>query len=137
MFLFHQYVSIEILIHSYLFFSSGKGRQGKRTRIIPEYNKKGWENQFAELLNYKATYGNCSVRLLDPNYRSLGRWVGSQRKKYREYCIAQPLPWLQVGDDDEKKKKLEPITGDKELVLRFERLKDIGFDFVGRKKKLK
>lgn len=128
-----------MLSFSYFFFFSGKGRHGNRTRIIPEYNKKGWEDQFLELLKYKATHGNCLVKLLDPNYRSLGRWVGSQRKKYREYFTQEQYSEysLQVGYDDKKKKRLESITGDQELVLRYERLKDLGFDFVVRKQKQK
>lgn len=42
-----------------------------------------WEQRFAELLKYKAEYGDCNVPQLWPQNRQLGKWVNTQRTQLK------------------------------------------------------
>lgn len=39
-----------------------------------------WEEMFAELLEYKATHGDCDVPKIWPQNQALATWIGSQRQ---------------------------------------------------------
>jgi len=53
-------------------------------------NSQDWDNRFAELLRYKSIYGDCDVPVkADGDFKSLGRWVTSQRKKYKEFHLCE------------------------------------------------
>lgn len=76
-------------------------------------NTKDWEKQFNNLLAYKSIHGHCDVPVKSDTHKSLGRWVSAQRKKYQQHFT-------------------ENATGCKpgnELVQRFKRLEDVGFNF--------
>jgi len=111
--------------------SIGTGHFGKTNgHLLYSRHAKEWEKQFASLLHYRDTYGNCDVPTQSAKYRSLGRWVSAQRKKHRQFCS-------EVGKDQQD----QPSTrGSKELHVRFQRLNDIGFNFIigsgSRKKKV-
>lgn len=91
----------------------GKGAFGRTTgHLMSSRNTREWENQFNILQTYRATHGNCDVPVKSDEYRSLGRWVSSQRKKYRQYF--------------DLKATGKPSN---DLLIRFERLKKIGFNF--------
>lgn len=93
--------------------SIGKGAFGKQC----SRNANEWEKQFADLLKYRLTHGTCNV---PTKCTTLGRWVSSQRKKYRQFLV-----------DGEKKKDQDQIVPgwSKELRGRFQRLRDVGFNF--------
>ena len=88
--------------------SSGKGAFGK----FCSRNTSEWEKQFSNLLKYRDAKGDCKV---PTKKTTLGRWVSSQRKQYRQFLTDtrgnQPVDW----------------SG--ELHNRFLRLANIGFDF--------
>jgi len=92
--------------------SIGKGSFGKRNGLLlTSQNSKDWKNQFANLLRYRDIHGNCDVPTQsDAEFKSLGRWVSSQRKKYREFIQHQQ-------------------GGSKDLYERFKRLDEVGFKF--------
>ena len=75
-------------------------------------NIREWENQFVILQKYRATHGDCDVPVKSDKYRSLGRWVSAQRKKYHQYFGLEAAG--------------KPSN---DLLVRFERLKEIGFNF--------
>jgi len=53
-------------------------------------NAKEWDNRFAELLRYKSLHGNCDVPVKsDGDFKSLGRWVTSQRRKFKEFHLGE------------------------------------------------
>ncbi|KAL7535093.1 hypothetical protein ACHAXR_012122 [Thalassiosira sp. AJA248-18] len=89
--------------------SIGKGAFGK----LCTRNTNEWEKQFADLVKFRETHGTCNV---PTKCTSLGRWVGTQRKKYRQFLADE-------GKDQ------DPIGWSKELRLRFQRLEAIGFSF--------
>jgi len=86
------------------------GKSASNINFVTVPNKiKVWENQFAELLllRYKSIHGDCDVPVKsNGEFRSLGRWVTSQRKKYQEF--------QQSGKGDRSK---------------FRRLAELGFRF--------
>lgn len=94
---------------------AGKGGYTKSTgAFMSTKNSNDWERQFNSLLEYRSIHGSCDVPVKTEKYKSLGRWVSAQRKKYRQYISKN-------------------TTGSKpgyELVQRFQRLKDIGFNFA-------
>jgi hypothetical protein len=95
------------------YFDAGKGAFGRTNgHLMSSRNEREWEKQFNVLLEYRALNGNCDVPVKSETYKSLGRWVSAQRKKYQQH----------FG---------EGATGNpsNDLVLRFERLKEIGFNF--------
>jgi hypothetical protein len=54
--------------------------------FLSSRHSKEWDNRFAELLRYKSIHGDCDVPVKsDGDFKSLGRWVTSQRKKYKEF----------------------------------------------------
>ena len=64
----------------------GVGKSNIPSGLISCRNTKEWDNRFAELLRYKSIHGNCDVPLKsEGDFKSLGRWVSSQRKKYKEF----------------------------------------------------
>lgn len=76
-------------------------------------NTKEWDNRFAELLRYKSIHGDCDVPVKsDGEFKSLGRWVTSQRKKHKDFHSG-----TLNGDNAE------------EFLTRFHRLEEIGFKF--------
>jgi len=76
-------------------------------------NSQDWDNRFAELLRYKSIYGDCDVPVkADGDFKSLGRWVTSQRKKYKEFHLGE------YGDENTD-----------HFLSRFRRLNEIGFKF--------
>ena len=81
-------------------------------------NHRDWEKQFKVLLDYKASHGNCDIPVKAEAYKSLGRWVTAQRKKYNEF--------FGKGVTAAKRNELS-----NEMVIRFERLKEIGFNLSG------
>ena len=92
----------------------GKGAFMKTTGLfMSSKNLQNWENQFKALQEYKAAHGDCDVPLKYEANKPLGRWVSGQRKKYREHS-------------------LETTTNksSNDLIERFQRLKEIGFNFV-------
>ncbi|KAL7491067.1 hypothetical protein ACHAWT_001542 [Skeletonema menzelii] len=77
-------------------------------------NNKEWDNRFAELLRYKTIYGNCDVPVkTEGDFKSLGRWVTSQRKKYKEFNSGE----------------MTGIENADQFLTRFRRLDEIGFKF--------
>ena len=65
-------------------------KRGTKTNVPVAYiscrNAKEWDNRFAELLRYKSIHGNCDVPVKsEGDFKSLGRWVTSQRKKYKDF----------------------------------------------------
>ena len=103
------------LINTFCFIlikTKAKAVLGKRTGLLlTSQNAKDWDNQFGNLLRYRDIHGNCDVPTQgDAEFKSLGRWVSSQRKKYREFSQHQK-------------------GGSKDLHERFKRLDDIGFKF--------
>lgn len=88
--------------------SIGKGAFGK----LCYRNTNEWEKQFSNLLKYRDTHGDCKVPTKNT---TLGRWVSSQRKQYRQFltdnCRGSILGWSN------------------ELRNRFHRLANIGFNF--------
>lgn len=90
--------------------SIGKGAFGK----LCSRNTDEWEKQFSDLLKYCEKNGDCNV---PTKCTSLGRWVSSQRKKYRLFLA------------DEGRDQHQAFGWSKELRSRFKRLKDIGFNF--------
>ncbi|KAL7534886.1 hypothetical protein ACHAXR_009094 [Thalassiosira sp. AJA248-18] len=89
--------------------SIGQGAFGK----LCTRNTNEWEKQFADLVKFRDTHGSCNV---PTKCTSLGRWVATQRKKYRQFLADE-------GKDQ------DPIGWSKELRLRFQRLEAIGFSF--------
>lgn len=77
-------------------------------------SSRDWEKQFNSLKEYKSIYGNCDVPVKTKQYKSLGRWVSAQRKKYRQHVSGNAA---------------ECNPGN-ELVQRFQRLREINFNFV-------
>ena len=76
-------------------------------------NTQEWDNRFAELLRYKSIHGNCDVPVKsDGVYKSLGRWVTSQRKKHKEFHSGK------LSEDNAE-----------QFLTRFRRLEEIGFKF--------
>ena len=75
-------------------------------------NSMNWEQQFNSLKEYKSIHGNCDVPVKNETYKSLGRWVSAQRKKYQQQVSCNT------------------VGAGNELEQRFQRLKDIGFNFV-------
>ena len=112
---------------------SGKGKNHfarVRVKDVPDQRKKGWETRFGELVEYKKLHGNCDVKKNDPAYKKLGGWVANQREIYREYFRSQQLqpgggPAVSGGTD---KKKIA-------MLQRFQRLTEVGFNFVLRHRK--
>jgi len=90
--------------------SIGKGAFGK----ICSRNTNEWEKQFSDLIRYRDIHGDCNV---PTKSTSLGRWVASQRKKHRQFLA------------DEGRVEDQVFAWGKELRNRFQRLKDIGFNF--------
>ena len=89
----------------------GKGAFGKQC----SRNTNEWERQFSDLLKYRSTHGGDSK--VPTKNTTLGRWVSSQRKKYRQFI------------NDEGRDQDQAFGWSKELRNRFQRLKDIGFNF--------
>eukprot|EP00577_Skeletonema_sp_RCC1716_P007491 CAMPEP_0113404456 /NCGR_PEP_ID=MMETSP0013_2-20120614/18398_1 /TAXON_ID=2843 ORGANISM="Skeletonema costatum, Strain 1716" /NCGR_SAMPLE_ID=MMETSP0013_2 /ASSEMBLY_ACC=CAM_ASM_000158 /LENGTH=604 /DNA_ID=CAMNT_0000290057 /DNA_START=195 /DNA_END=2009 /DNA_ORIENTATION=+ /assembly_acc=CAM_ASM_000158 len=76
-------------------------------------NTKEWDNRFAELLRYKSIHGDCDVPVKsEGDFKSLGRWVTSQRKKYKDFHSGE------LGGDNSE-----------QFLTRFQRLDEIGFKF--------
>lgn len=92
---------------------AGKGGFGRTTGLfLSSKNTRDWENQFESLKEYRATHGNCDVPVKSDTHRSLGRWISAQRRKYQQYFS-----------------KSQEAKPSKDLLDRFQRLKDIGFNF--------
>ncbi len=90
-----------------------KGTRSSVSVFISCRNTKEWDNRFAELLRYKSIHGNCDVPVKsDGDFKSLGRWVTSQRKKYKDFHSGQ------LGGDTAE-----------QFLTRFRRLEEIGFKF--------
>ena len=51
-----------------------------------EVHKEAWENQFDELVKYKAKHGDCDI---PTRQGKLGTWVNGQRRAYRKKTLAQ------------------------------------------------
>lgn len=96
-------------MHVQLIGTIGKGAFGK----VCTRNANEWEKQFADLIKYRDTHGTCNV---PTKCSSLGRWVASQRKKYRQFV-------------ENEGTEQDLIGWSKELRQRFQRLKDAGFSF--------
>ncbi len=94
-----------------------KGTSRSVSVFISCRNAKEWDSRFAELLRYKSVHGNCDVPVKsDGDFKSLGRWVTSQRKKYKDFHSGQ----LGVEVD---------IDIAEQFLTRFRRLDEIGFKF--------
>lgn len=48
-----------------------------------------WDEQLAQLRNYKARHGNCNV---PPTHPTLGKWAADQREYYKLYESQKPSP---------------------------------------------
>jgi hypothetical protein len=66
--------------------------------------RRGWEERYEQLLQYRDEHGDCNVPQLWPENRSLGRWVMKQRCHYK---LKQQGKKSQLTD--EKQAKLEAI----------------------------
>lgn len=44
-----------------------------------------WDQRFRELLDFFAQHGHCLVPTKSPSHRALGRWVSSQRARYKDF----------------------------------------------------
>ena len=111
-------MSINNLPHSR---SSGIG-QFKKTNghLLNCRHAKEWEKQYTSLLKFYVAYGNCDVPTQSDEHRSLGRWVSAQRTKHRQF----------YGVEGRGQQDQPPSRGSKELLIRFQRLRDIGFNFI-------
>ena len=69
-----------------------------------------WEQKFQQLLSYKNAFGDCHVPIKWPQDRTLGRWVSTQRKEYKNM----------------KENKRTLMSED-----RLRRLQEIGFAWTG------
>ena len=66
--------------------ASPKKKGAGKALFISCRNTKEWDTRFAELLRYRSIHGDCDVPVKTyGNVKSLGRWVTSQRKKYKEF----------------------------------------------------
>ncbi|KAL7518023.1 hypothetical protein ACHAWX_002889 [Stephanocyclus meneghinianus] len=91
----------------------GKGAFGRTTgHLMSSRNTREWESQFVILQKYRESHGDCDVPVKSDKYKSLGRWVSAQRKKYHQYFGLNAAG--------------KPSN---DLLVRFERLKEIGFNF--------
>ena len=102
---------------------SGTGQIGKKGSDFQFscHSNSVWERHFGSLLHFQEIHGHCNVpTIAKGEFRSLGRWVSSQRKEYKNF--------YQNGNE---------VNGDgvarEEFSIRCQRLKDIGFNFVGSK----
>jgi hypothetical protein len=67
-------------------------------------NRRGWEERYQELLQYRAQHGDCNVPQLWPESRALGRWVMKQRCQYNLKVQGKKSQLT-----DEKQAKLDAI----------------------------
>lgn len=96
------------------FHTAGKGGFAKSTGVfLSSRNAKEWETQFNNLQIYKTTHGNCDVPVKSDQHKSLGRWVSAQRRKYQQYFS----------------RNSSEVKPSNDLIQRFKRLDDIGFNF--------
>ena len=98
---------------------SGTGQIGKEGSHFQFscHNNSVWERHFGSLLHFQEIHGHCNVpTTAKGEFRSLGRWVSSQRKVFCKNGEAH-------GDG----------VAREEFSVRCQRLKNIGFNFVGSK----
>mmetsp|Transcript_26549 Transcript_26549/g.48166 ORF Transcript_26549/g.48166 Transcript_26549/m.48166 type:complete len:885 (-) Transcript_26549:148-2802(-) len=102
-------------------FSFAPGRGGRsRTPRVQEKLDQEWETRFAELLQYRETHGHVDVPIRYKETGALGRWVAVQRRSYQQRVTTGVL-----------RSSVSAKTNDGErLKRRFERLSEIGFQFV-------
>ena len=82
------------------------------------YNNARWERQFESLQHFQEMYGHVNVPTISKGkFRPLGRWVSAQRKDYKKFCSNCE----ETGESAGARGK---------LFGRFQRLKNIGFQFV-------
>ena len=73
---------------------------------------KAWEQQFKNLCKYREENGHCDVRYSETGkWKPLAEWVKRQRKVYRKFHSN--------GE----------AQGNRDLLERFDRLREIGFKF--------
>lgn len=58
-----------------------------------ELVKRGWDARFADLVQYKATHGDCAVQERGDTAKvcALGRWVTQQRVKHKTKQVCRDL----------------------------------------------
>ncbi|KAL7536620.1 hypothetical protein ACHAXR_007293 [Thalassiosira sp. AJA248-18] len=91
-----------------------QGDQKQKLGTGKEIKTAPWDHQFTSLLKYRQLYGNCDVPTACTEYRSLGRWVSTQRSRFREFrcCNRQLSP---EGVEQQR---------------RFQKLTEVGFRFA-------
>ena len=98
----------------HVFCAAGKGGFAKSTgAFLSSRSAKEWETQFNNLKAYRTTYGHCDVPVKSDEHKSLGRWISAQRRKYQKYFS----------------KNATEVKPSNDLIERFKRLDDIGFNF--------